>query len=160
MRADKIGAATRLFLKIFLSNTDFSNNDAALNRLLKLILKKSFTQTPELLLLAVQDAMTSSVKVMTDKDFSVIHELLKREKDFGYPIEPEFKKYVTNFMYQVAKQSFDANRFSYCLYLTDILNEFDMLADKDFYLFVAKVNRIAGRKSEALEAYKKVLELS
>ena len=112
------------------------------------------------MILAVQNAMTAVVRVMTDKDFSVIHKLIKREKEFGYPIEPEFKKYITDFIYQSAKQAFDANRFAHCLYFIGILNELDMPRDKDFYLFVAKVNRLAGKKEAALEAYKKVLELS
>ena len=160
VRVNKIGEATRLFMKEYLTNPNFSNCDRTLKRLLEAILKKPFTQTLELLILAVQNAMTAVVRVMTDKDFSVIHKLIKREKEFGYPIEPEFKKYITDFIYQSAKQAFDANRFAHCLYFIGILNELDMPRDKDFYLFVAKVNRLAGKKEAALEAYKKVLELS
>ncbi|MBR0260633.1 MAG: hypothetical protein IJQ85_02455 [Selenomonadaceae bacterium] len=159
VRANKIGAATRIFMKEYLANPDFRSYDRVLKRILEATLKKSSTQTLELLLLAVQDAMTG-VKIMTDRDFFVIHKLIKREKELGYPIEPEFKKYITDFMYHVAKQDFKANNFSHCLYLTDMLNELDMPPDKDFYLFVAEVNRIAGRKDAALDAYKKALELS
>ena len=54
----------------------------------------------------------------------------------------------------------DSKDAAECFRHINTIEELDMPPDKDFYLFVAKANRIFGRKDEALAAYKKVLELS
>ena len=114
---DKIGAATQLFMKKYLTNPDFKKHGKELVRLLNAILKKPPTQTLELLSLAVQSAMTN-LPTMNSKDFNVLNKLIKSKQ----PIEPEFKKYIKNFVQGAMWQAFDNDNMSEVFKFRDMLN--------------------------------------
>ena len=159
VHADRIGEATRLFLKKFLSNADFSNYGRALLNLWKVALKKPLTQTLELLELALQSAMTSIPNfrgIFFDEICSFLHKVEK----LGHPVDFELKRHVVDIILITGEFHLNAKNFDTCLGLIKLIEGLNIPPDKNFYLFVAKANRLAGRKDAALEAYKKVLELS
>lgn len=108
--ADKIGAATRLFMKKYLTNTEFTGFDKDLLRLFKLAAQKPITQPLELLLSAVQNVMCG-ITAMTLKDFKVIAYFLKRAEELNFPVEPKFKTYIKNFISGSAIQALNADKF-------------------------------------------------
>ena len=158
LQSDRIGEATRLFLKKFLSNEDFSNYNRILIKIWKMLVDKPRSQTAELLGLAVQDAI-KSVKSFSIPDLKTICQTLKKAEKIGYPVEFEFKRYIAAFLFYIAEKTFKTNDLKSCLQCLDLIAGIDVVPDKDVYLFAAKANRLAGRKDAALEAYKKVLEL-
>ena len=159
LRVNKIGEATRLFLKKFLSDTDFSKFGGALIRLWDTTLKKPPSQTLELLEIAVQSS-AKSCKYFSGYIWYSICEMMKRAKRNNRPIDADFKIYVANTIWEMAEQCLKSNQPETCFDIIKTIEELDMPPNKNFYLFAAKANRIFGRKEEALSAYKKVLELS
>ena len=159
LRADKTGEATRLFLKKYLSDIDFSKFGGALIRLWDTALKKPPSQTLELLEIAVQSS-AKSCKYFSGYIWYSICEMMKRAKRNNRPIDADFKIYVANTIWEMAEQCLKSNQPETCFDIIKTIEELDMPPNKNFYLFAAKANRIFGRKEEALSAYKKVLELS
>ena len=156
---DNINSATRIFLRKYLSNTDFRNFGGALIRLWSVALNKPLSQPLELLELAAQNAATSA-KRFGGYVIATICDYLKRAKKIGHPVDPEFKNHIANILLENAVFNLDAKNFVMCFICFELIEQLDMPPDKDFYLFVAKACRLAGKKNEALAAYKKVLELS
>ena len=159
LRADKIGEATRLFLKKFLSNVDFSKCGGSLMRLWELALKKPLSQPLELLELSVQGAATSC------KNFSGylnqhVPRIVKRAEEIGHPVDFNFKNHLANLLLEVVEYGLKTNQLAYCFEYMGGIDDLNMPPDKNYYLLAAKVNRLGGRKDKALAAYKKVLELS
>ena len=145
LRVSKTGEATRLFMKKFLSKTDFSKYGGILIRLWNLSLKQPPSQTLELLELAIQDAL-KSVHVFSDKELSKICAILKRAEQNGRPVDFDFKCYISNFLLIIAKRYVELNQPNECFKFIKLFEELSMPPDKNFYRLLAEVNRIFGRK--------------
>ena len=159
VRADKINEATKIFMKRFLSNDDFSFHGGDLMKLWRFTLQKPLTKQLEVLELAIQYAATL-VQNWQGYSLNKIHGSLKLAKNLGHPIDFEFKVCVANTTLKLAQQNLDSNNPEMVFFCVNAIEELDMPPDKDFYLFAAKANRIFGKKDEALAAYKRALELS
>ena len=159
LRADKIGEASLIFLKKFLVPDDFSIYGKSLMKLFEMLLNKPLSQPLKLLELAVQYSLTS-VKNFSSDFFIALCNNLKRAKETAHPVDPEFKNYAANVLLQVADSCLRSNQPENCFWCIKQIEDLDISPNKNFYFFVAEVNRIFGRKDEALAAYKKVLELS
>ena len=159
LRVNKTGEATRLFLKEFLSKAYFNGYNKILIKIWDNASKKPLSKSLEFLELAVQEVL-KSVKTFSNVDFSDICRLLKYAEQNGRPVDLDFKIYIANFLWEIAKQHLESNQPKVCFEFIKFIEEIGMPPDKNFYLFVAKANRIFGRKDEALAAYKRALELS
>ena len=158
LHADKIAEASRLFLRKFLSDTDLNNFYKSLIRIWFIALKKPLSQPLELLELAIQNVLKSH-GVSSDFPMRTVRDMICCAERTGHPVDFEFKCRLANTILESAKRNLDLNRTEICLSEIELINSFNMPPDKNFYLFVAKANRLAGRKDAALAAYKKVLEL-
>ena len=159
LRADKIGAASKIFLRKYLSDTDFSNFGGALIRLLNIALKKPLSKPLEILELAVQSAAKSTYKY-SGYFLADVCAMPKRLEEKGHPVDPEFKLHAANIILELARQCLNEKDFGKFFYFTDKIKEFVLPKNKDFYLLQAKAYQILGKKDAELEAYKKALELS
>ena len=158
LRADKIGAATKIFLRKYLSDTDFSDFGGALIRLLNIALKKPLSKPLEFLELAVQSAAKSTYKY-SGYFLADVCSLPKRLEEQGHPVDPEFKLHAANIILELSRQCLDEKDFGKFFYFTDKIKEFALPMNKDFYLLQAKAYQILGKKDAELESYKKALEL-
>ncbi len=156
--ADKINAASKLFLKSYLSTADFKDCTGALIRLLSIAVRKKLSKPLELLELAVQSVGKNFI--FRGGELYYICTALNRAEKSGHPVDFEFKLHVANIALNIAKSNLESNWKEDCLNAIRMIDKLNMPPDKDYFLFVAKANRIFGCKEEALTAYKKVLELS
>ena len=158
MFADKITAAAKIFLKSYLSTADFKGCNGALTRLLSIATRKKISKPLELLELAVQSVGKNFM--FRGSELYYIYLALNRAEKSGHPVDLEFKAHVANVGLTIAKRNLELNRAEDCFNAIKLIDMLNMTPNKDHFLFVAKANRIFGRKEEALAAYKKVLELS
>ena len=149
LRVNKIGEATRLFLKNFLSQPDFSSYAQILMKLWDISSKKPLSKPLELLELAIQDAL-KSVKVFSVRDLHNICKILKYAEQNEHPVDNDFKNFFANFLLIMAEQYLKRNQPKECFDSLQTIEELGVPLNKDFYLFVEKVNRIFSRKEEAL----------
>ena len=70
-----------------------------------------------------------------------------------------FKVFLANTLYKLANEFYNANRLAKCLERMEFVSSLEITLNKDFYLFKAKVYRESGRKSDALAAYEKALDI-
>ncbi|MBR4643490.1 MAG: hypothetical protein IKO74_12365 [Selenomonadaceae bacterium] len=159
LKADRIDEGSRIFLKKFFDSADFSLHGDALMKLWSNVLEKPLSQPLKLLELALQYAATS-VKNFSGYFLQTLCNNLKRAKELGHPVDPEFKNYAAGILLGFANHNLNLNQLGNCFWCIKEMEELNLPPNKNFYLLVAKVNRIAGKKDEALAAYKKVLELS
>ena len=143
LRANRIGEATRLFLRKFLSNVDFSKCGGALMKLWSVALTKPRSQPLELLELSIQDA-AKSCEFFSKRISTSVCDIIKHAEKIGRPVDLEFKRHIANSLFAKAEESFNSKEIGACLFLIDLINGLNMPPDKNFYLFVAKVNRIVG----------------
>ena len=156
--ADKINAAAKIFFKSCLLTADLEGCTGALSRLLSIAVRKKISKPLELLELAVQSVGKNFI--FHGIELYYICMALNRVEKSGHPVDFEFKAHVANIVLSIAKNDLELNckqDFLNNIKLIDMLN---MPPDKNYFLFLAKANRIFGLKEEALAAYKKVLELS
>ena len=159
LKVDRIDEGSRIFLKKFFDSADFSLHGDALMKLWSNVLEKPLSQPLKLLELALQYAATS-VKNFSGYFLQTLCNNLKRAKELGHPVDPEFKNYAAGILLGFANHNLNLNQLGNCFWCIKEMEKLDLPPDRNFYLLVAKVNRIAGKKDEALAAYKKVLELS
>ena len=159
LRVNKIGEAAWFFSGRFLSNADFSNFGGALIKLWDMTLKKPFSRQLELLELTIQSA-AKSCNNFYGYSLQSICGIIKHAEEIGHAVNFGFKKNIVNILLIIANRSLDSNKIDECFLIIDLIKSMNMPPDKNFYLFAAKANRFAGKKESALEAYKKVLELS
>lgn len=152
--------AVQFFTKIF-SARDISGELAY--KLLKfwhsLVLKAKFDSDTKKLELAIQ-SFIATIENPTDEFLgdmvNVFAVIIKNNR----PIAPQFKKYFARHLLPIAKRNLDTGNFNACLNCIHFIEALNVPLDKNFYLFVAKANRILGRKEQALAAYKAALELN
>lgn len=157
LQADKVVEATRLFVRKYLSATTFGECTNTLVRIWELTSRKNLTPTVEILEAAVQDTL-SSVGTFSANNLFRIYKILTMINNRA--VNMEFKIFFANCLLKSAEQSLLANSLENCFICINMIEGLKMPPDKNFYLFVAKANRISGRKDAALAAYKRALELS
>ena len=157
LSANKISAATKFFLRKFFSDADFSNCGGALMRLWETALKKPLTQPLEILELALQNAATSC------KNFSgylrqFVPRTVNHAEEVGHAVDINFKRHMLSLLLEGVDYGLKTNQLAYCFEFLEGIDKLNLPPDKNFYLLVARVNRLAGREAAALAAYQKVLE--
>lgn len=151
--------SAQFFMKKFVSGADVTEN---IDRFLKIwehIIKKPITPAIGYLELSIQSALISA-KSFNFEQLNKIREFLTQSKENHRTIYPAFVNFLANGLRNIAAQSLNANIPAQCFFCIDLINSLELPPDKDFYLLVARANRTFGRKEEALEAYKKALDLS
>ena len=155
----RIDEAYKLFTK-HLHGRNFVRYVGTLLKLLENILKKNFTPTSELLLLSVQGALASTA----GNGFQIEHV----SKMAGFTnfcmknhlaVSFAFRLFAGNILSVLAKQLCDAKQFEQCFSCLEFIESLEMNLDQNYYLFKARVCREAGKKSEALAAYEKALNI-
>ena len=126
--------------------------------MLTFALRKDFTPKLGLLELAIQNVFLSNNNLRPDNLKGLYNFFITATKK-EHAVDPDFKAAFANFLLSFGKKYLNDND-SDCTVFVEMIEMLNMPPDKEFYLFAAKAYRTFGRKEEALEAYKKVLELS
>ena len=156
--ANKGDEASRLFMKQFFSPMDFKRLNVLLIKMLKVALRNNFTPKLGLLELAIQNVLLSNENLSPSSIVDVYKFFVTAAKK-EHSIDPDFKIYFANILMQMAREYLRDNNPEGPV-IIKLIETLDMPPDKEFWLFAAKVYRTFGCKEDALEAYKKVLELS
>ena len=106
--ADRIGDATKFFMKKFLVTDDFGDCVKALLRLWEIAMLNPLSPASELLELSAQSAL-KSVENFSAADWNEICNLLKRAEECRHPVDPELKFHIINRLLKLAEQKFAAN---------------------------------------------------
>ena len=145
LRANKTGAATRLFLKKFLGKTDFNSCRGILIILWDISSRKPLSQTLELLELAIQDAL-KSVHAFSAKELSDMCSILKRAEQNGRPVDTGFKIYVSNFLLIMAERYIELNQPDRYFEFINLFKGLGVPPDEKFYRLAAEANKILNRR--------------
>ena len=123
-------------------------------------LQMNITPTSELLMLSIQNALMSTGgngfhlghinQILSFTNFCMKNHLV-----VSYP----FKMFLGNILFNLANQMHDAKNYDQCINCLNFMAELEIPLDQNFYLFKAKICREAGKKSEALSAYEKALNI-
>ena len=159
LHSDKINDAAQLFMEKFSEGTNLTENVDSLLKIWDLVLKQPLTPAVGYLELNVQSALMSA-KGFPTTPLNKICRLLPSAIKNRHAVYPPFVNYIKIILWNIAESSLKQNVPAQCFLCIDLINSFELPPDKDFYLFAAKVNRTFGRKEEALELYKKALDLS
>ena len=123
-------------------------------------LQRKITPTSELLMLSIQNALMSTGG--NGFHFGHINQILsltnfcmKNHLVVSYP----FKMFLGNILFNLANHMHDAKNYDRCINCLNFMAELEIPLDQNFYLFKAKICREAGKKSEALSAYEKALNI-
>ena len=155
---DKIDAALKLFMKKFFAPTDFSSCYSLLIRMLNVALRKNFTPQLGLLELAIQNVLLAGKKLPIVHTLDTYNFFIEAANK-GHSVDPDFKIYFANLLLKAANDDFNTNNIE-CLVLVKMIEALNMPPDREFWLFAAKAYRTFNCKKDALEAYKKVLEIN
>ena len=148
--------------KFFVKNLHGKNlaGYADLISLWEILINKKITPTSELLMLSIQNALMSTGG--NGFHFGHINQILsltnfcmKNHLVVSYP----FKMFLGNILFNLANQMHDAKNYDQCINCLNFMAELEIPLDQNFYLFKAKICRESGKKSEALSAYEKALNI-
>ena len=156
--ANKVDEASRLFMKQFFSPMNFKSYNNLLIKMLTFALRNKFTPQLGLLELAIQNVLFSN-KDLNSGNLIELYKFFIDAAKKEHSVDPRFKIAFTNTLVFRAKVYFKENNDQSPSFI-NLIEQLNMPLGEEFYLFAAKVYRTFGRKEEALEAYKKVLELS
>lgn len=156
---DKINDAARLCMNTISNGANFSGNADRLLKLWENILSRSLTPAAGYLELLIQNALQNAQGLSINHVQKILTLLIYSVKN-RRAVDINFKNFVAGALVQMTEQNFKAGNAQACFMLLDAIDNLELPPDKNFYLLTAKVNRTFGRKTEALEAYKKLLDFS
>ena len=145
-------------MKQFFSPMNFKSYNNLLIKMLTFALRNKFTPQLGLLELAIQNVLFSN-KDLNSGNLIELYKFFIDAAKKEHSVDPRFKIAFTNTLVFRAKVYFKENNDQSPSFI-NLIEQLNMPLGEEFYLFAAKVYRTFGRKEEALEAYKKVLELS
>ena len=159
MTLGRIDDAYKLFAKHLHGRNLVGYADNLIN-LWNLTLQRNITPTSELLIMSIQNSLMSTGGNgfhlgHINQIFSLTNFCLKNHLVVSYP----FKIFVGNILFNVANHLHDAKQFEPCISCLNFMAELEIPLDQNYYLFKAKVCRESGKKSEALAAYEKALNI-
>ena len=159
LHSEKITEATWLFMKKTAEGSNLTEDVGSLIKIWEIVLRYTLIPAVGYLELAVQSALASFGN-FSSAHLTTICRLLQFAIKNRRAIYPPFVNHIASILWNIAESSLKENVPAQCFLCIDLINSFELPPDKDFYLFAAKVNRTFGRKEEALELYKKALDLS
>ena len=151
--------AAQFCMKKLVGSADISENIDLALKIWEHVTKKPVTPAIGYLELAIQNILTAT-RNFSFEQLNKIRNLLTNVAAQRRMIYPAFVNFITTGLRNIAEQSLNANIPAQCFFCIDLINSLELPPDKDFYLLVARANRTFGKKIEALEAYKKALDLS
>ena len=114
----------------------------------------------QILLVAIQKIIIAAFSVNADmQQVERIYNIFSAIKNNSNLINAQFENFVGQMLIHFANIAYQNNRADISLMYIDRISKLNLSPDKDFYLFQAKVYRETNHKEQALESYKKVLEL-
>ena len=145
----------------FCMNTSPANFNGQSNRLLKIwqfVLQRPLTPAVGYLELWAQNALMSARNISVPQLNQICSTLIHADKN-RRPFLPQLKIFLYQGLVNIIEQAINTKAAAPCFECIKIIETLDLPLNKDFYLLAAKVNRIFGRKTEAVAAYTKAVEL-
>ncbi len=152
-------AATKFFIGSVLYAEDLKTYDKKLIELLKLILGgENFFLDSEILSVAVQKAITRAFPTMGDAEIDKVYNLFLQAEGNHSAVHLSFRRFLKNVLFSLAKYCSENDLRDIALNCIDRISNIDLPIGADIYLLQAEIYRAAGKKDEALAAYKKAID--
>ena len=153
-----LDVAFKLFEK-YLNGKAFIGYADKLLTLWEIAIDMNATLNKDFLTLSIQWALTSAFPSFTVQQLERLERLTNSSIKNKHVVTLSFKIFIgTNFVKWINTLC-DRKKFSQCVEYIDTINALDVPLDPSVYLMQAKVYRNLGRKSDALAAYEKALNI-